>query len=217
MKVIQGGKRAVITDAQRAARQAELAETEMQKIKRVGRAALIDWERYQETGEVVPVEGIPYVAKRKARHPYGERWLAMNQVAVMKIATDKTLKAETLRVWLYLLSILDFENWIAVKQRDAAAILNMRPSHISEAFSELEQRGMIERGERVLGGAFAWSLNEEDAWKGTVPNLEKAMRARARRERDGKDRKKTLKVVDGGKATKPAKPTMANSEQLSLL
>lgn len=206
MEVIEGGKRKRSTDGQKASRRTWSADPDRKEIKRVGRAALIDWERYQETGEVVPVEGIPYVAQRKGRHPYGERWLAMNQETMAKVSADKTLKSEPLRLWLYLLSVLDFENWIAVKQADIAAKLGIHKVNISKAFTELERRGMIERGERVLGGAFSWSLNETNVWKGTVPNLEKAIRAGARR--------RHLQVVEGGKTFRtPPKGTPSLADQ----
>jgi len=170
------------------------AEEERRQAKRVGQAMLIDGTKFRETGEVVPLDSLPFVARRKTKHPFGERWFAMNQNTIQKVATEWDLKAPTLRVWLYLLGRLDYENWLGITQKSVAEALSMHKVNVCQAFADLERRGMIARGERVEGGGFFWSLNEQDAWKGTVKNHAAAVRDRARR--NGA----RLSVIEGGKA-----------------
>lgn len=122
----------------------------------------------RRTGEVL--DGVPVLCGVK-RNPYGGGWVMNNQEALQIIAKDKDIKWETYRVLVYILSILDFENWIQVPLSDMANELEMQRSHVSRAIKVLESKDILLRGHRV-GKSYAFRLNPDFGWKGRVTNLD---------------------------------------------
>lgn len=122
----------------------------------------------RRTGEVL--DGVPVLCGVK-RNPYGGGWVMNNQEALQIIAKDKDIKWETYRVLVYILSILDFENWIQVPLSDIANELEMQRSHVSRAIKVLESKDILLRGHRV-GKSYAFRLNPDFGWKGRVTNLD---------------------------------------------
>lgn len=110
-----------------------------------------------------------------------------SQDAVLALATDKELAGRPLRVLLYLLARLDFENYIQVPQADISRALELHKSDVTRAVQLLEERGIIIRGPKV-GRSYAWRLNPTYGWKGKVRNLRViqggAGKAKADAERD---------------------------------
>lgn len=137
------------------------------------------------TGEIL--DGVAVWVGPKVRSPYGQRWYMQSQDAVLALATDKELAGRPLRVLLYLLARLDFENYIQVPQADISRALELHKSDVTRAVQLLEERGIIIRGPKV-GRSYAWRLNPTYGWKGKARNLRViqggAGKAKADAERD---------------------------------
>ena len=105
-----------------------------------------------------------------------------------EIAADKEMTMEPYRVLLYLMSRLDFDNFIYVTQTEIADYLDIKKPNVSRAMKLLERKELILRGPK-LGHSHAWRLNPDYGYKGDP---------------EGKvcqpDGKKTVfRVIDGGK------------------
>ena len=122
----------------------------------------------QDTGEIL--EGVIVYCGVK-QNPYSTGWVMNSQEAMRLLATDRDLKGETYRVLLLLLSLLDFENWIQVTQKEISETLEMRKSQVSRAIAVLEEKGIILKGAKV-GRSYAFRLNPYFGWKGQVKNLD---------------------------------------------
>lgn len=124
-----------------------------------------------ETGEVLA--GTPVWFGAKVRSPYGRRWYMQSQEALEALAADKELAGRPTRVLLYLLSRLDFENFIAVPQADIGAALELHKANVSRSIRLLIAKGILIEGPRT-GGALALRLNPNWGWKGKVRHLRAA-------------------------------------------
>lgn len=102
-------------------------------------------------------------------------WLAMFQESLETIAGDKDLKGYTLRVFLTLLSRLNFDNYICIPQSHIAKITGIEQPHVSEAIALLVKKQIIFKQEG-LGNIKAYKLNPNIAWKGDVTDFEKESR-----------------------------------------
>jgi len=114
----------------------------------------------------------------------------MFQDTLIEIAKDREMTGETYRVLFYLLSKLDFENYIHVTQGDAAAALGLQKTHVSRAVKTLCDKGILLKGPKV-GRSATYQLNSSYGWKGKVKNFES-------------ERRQRLKLVKGGKDADPA-------------
>lgn len=122
----------------------------------------------KKTGEIL--EGVIIYCPVK-NNPYSKGWTMNSQEASRIFAADKDLKGQTHRVLWYLLSILDFENWIQIDYKDAVKVLDMKRQNISRAVSILESKEIIIRGNKI-GCTYNFRLNPDFIWKGKVKNLE---------------------------------------------
>lgn len=125
------------------------------------------------TGEML--EGTPIWVGKKVRSPYGARWYMASQDAALELSKDKEITGETFRVFMYLCSRIDFENYIQVPQSEIASDLDLKRSHVSRAISTLEKKGIVIRGPKV-SRSNSFRLNEKYGWKGKVRNLEKHLK-----------------------------------------
>lgn len=142
-----------------------------------------------DTGETL--EGVTVLVSGKKSafsRFYGRRWFAVSQDPMAVLAADKEMTLEPYRVLLYLMSRLDFDNFIYVTQAEIAEYLGMQKSHVSRAMKLLERKELILRGPK-LGHSHAWRLNPDYGYKGDLDG--KVCRP------DGK--KAMFKVIDGGK------------------
>lgn len=126
-----------------------------------------------ETGELV--HGTAVWFGPKISSPYGRRWYMQSQEALEALAADKELAGRPTRVLLYLLSRLDFENFIAVPQGQIGNALDLHKSDVSKAVRLLISKGILIEGPRA-GGALALRLNPHWGWKGKVRHLRDATR-----------------------------------------
>ena len=115
--------------------------------------------------------GLPVLIGRKY-NPYANGWYMGNQELAREIfAKDKDIKSETHRVLWFIISILDFENWVQLSITEIANELGMRQPNVSKAIKVLENKEVIIRGPKV-GRSFSFRFNPEFGWKGKVKNLD---------------------------------------------
>ncbi len=103
-------------------------------------------------------------------NPYATGWLMNNQKALELLSKEKDFKGETLRVLLFLMSRLDFENLIEVSKIEISKELDIHRVNVSKAFKQLINKGILLEGPKV-GRSFAYRLNPDYGWKGKVKNL----------------------------------------------
>ena len=115
--------------------------------------------------------GLPVLVGRKDS-PYANGWYMGNQELAREIfAKDKDIKSETHRVLWFIISILDFENWVQLSITEIANELGMLQPNVSKAIKVLENKEVIIRGPKV-GRSFSFRFNPEFGWKGKVKNLD---------------------------------------------
>ena len=100
----------------------------------------------------------------------GNRWIMTFQDSLKLIATDKDMTGQTLKVMLLLMSGLEFENYIAIKQVAIARELGMHKVDVSKAMKLLVEKGIILKVKE--GSTTGYKLNPNYGWKGRVSNLE---------------------------------------------
>jgi len=150
-----------------------------------------------KTGEIL--DGV--LVYHSAKHnPYSKGWIMNSQEAIRLFATDKDLKGETHRVLWYLISKLNFENWIYITQKEIAEELEMKKQNVSRAILLLESKGIILRSKK-LGRSYAFRLNPNFGWKGKVKNLDEYREEKNKEEakelknKINKERNLTLKIL----------------------
>ena len=122
----------------------------------------------QRTGEVL--DGVIVYCAVK-RNPYSKGWVMNSQEALELLALDKDLTKESLRILMFLMARLDFENWIQITQNEIANTLDINKGNVSKAVSLLEAKDILLRGPKV-GRSYAFRLNPNYGWKGKVKNLD---------------------------------------------
>lgn len=123
----------------------------------------------QETGEMM--DGAMVWVPNRPRVKEG--WFMGFQEAFEGLAKDAELAGQPTRVLLFLLSRLDWENFISFSQKDIAEKLQIRREAVSRAVKLLREKGLLEAGPTV-GTVRTYRLNAGYAWRGSVVNLHKA-------------------------------------------
>lgn len=103
----------------------------------------------------------------KRKNHLGVNWVAFYQTALEWLATQN-LPNQEYRVLMYLMSKLDFENYLRVTQMSVAGALNMKQSAVSRAIKGLLERDVLITGPHV-GTAKTYRLNPRMAYKGKNP------------------------------------------------
>ena len=153
----------------------------------------------QKTGEVL--DGVVVYCAVK-RNPYAKGWVMNSQEALELLASDKDLTKESLRILMFLMARLDFENWIQITQSEIADTLDINKGNVSKAISLLESKGILLRGPKV-GRSYAFRLNPYFGWKGKVKNLEDYRRQENDSESRAMLRKAKLRLVEPENPTAP--------------
>ena len=136
-----------------------------------------------DTGELIKKLGNSGPNKRTGfQRIYGWKYCIMSQDGMMKLATDKELNGEALRVFLFMAGQLDFENFIRIRQSEVAEALGMQNPHVSRALKLLESKKIFQRGPKS-GQSYTWRMNPNFGFKGDP-------RGKVSKERDG-----TLRLV----------------------
>ena len=94
----------------------------------------------------------------------GTGWFALYQQAIREIAKAH-LPDEQNRVFMFLLSELDFGNYITVSQKEMSQELNMKQPNIAKAMKALKELNIIAEGPRY-GLTKSYRLNPFVAHKG---------------------------------------------------
>ena len=111
-----------------------------------------------------------YVAYPKQKIK-GNRWYMTFQDSLALIAEDREITGQTLRVWMILMSKLEFENYITIKQKEIATRLEMHQPDVSKAINLLVKKEIILKIKD--GTTTGYKLNPTYGWKGKVENLDK--------------------------------------------
>jgi predicted XRE-type DNA-binding protein len=88
------------------------------------------------------------------------------------IATDEDITGQTLKVLMVLMSNLEFDNYITIKQTVIAEKLKMYKPDVSKAMKLLVNKEIILKIKQ--GTTTGYKLNPTYGWKGKVENMEKA-------------------------------------------
>lgn len=98
----------------------------------------------------------------------GKDWVALYQQAISNIA-DMNLPLEQYRVFLKLLSKVDFNNYLCVSQQNIANELHMQQANVARAIRGLKSKNIIVEGPRA-GLNKTYRLNPYIAHKGKNRN-----------------------------------------------
>jgi hypothetical protein len=77
-----------------------------------------------------------------------------------KLAIDTEFDGVDLRVFLYLTSCLDFENFLQAPRLEIAKTLGRRKEHISRSMAKLKTKKVVIAGPKV-GRSAVWRLNPD--------------------------------------------------------
>ena len=157
-----------------------------------------------ETGEILSGVPIWFTGQKKTAFTglYDKRWFIMAQDALMMLARDDELTGKSLKVLLYLLARLDFENFIHVPQVEIANELKLHKQDVSKYVALLERKGILTRGPK-LARSSSFRLNPNFGYKGNPSG--KVYRT--------KDGRREFRVVDDGGYAVPATGAEAKEAQ----
>lgn len=77
----------------------------------------------------------------------------------------QNITGEQWRVWAFLMSRLDFDNWLRVKQKEICEIVGLKQANVSRALSRLVELDIITKGP-MAGRHNTYRLNPRIAHRG---------------------------------------------------
>ena len=101
-------------------------------------------------------------------------WLMLFHGGSELLAKDKEIGAEGLRVFLYIISHVNYENELLKTQADVREALGMRQQHVSRAFKLLVKKEILIEGKKV-GARKIYYLNPYFGWKGSAKRLKERL------------------------------------------
>ncbi|GAB3667590.1 helix-turn-helix domain-containing protein [Ramlibacter alkalitolerans] len=128
------------------------------KTKQTTRVKLLD----SDTGEVIDDGDMVYVPRRLRMK---EGWFMAMQDGLAMLA-KQPLRGESMRVLLYLMSEMEFENYVRPTHSEIAAALSMQRPNVSRAIRELRERHVLIDGEHG-----SLRLESSYGWRGKVKSL----------------------------------------------
>lgn len=114
------------------------------------------------TGEIL--EGLPLLVPQRHRNAFSEGWVAMSQPGFENIARE-IKSVEQFRVLSFLISRLDFNNFLTINQSEIASELTMAQPSVNRAIKALVEKGILLEGQR-MGRIKSYKLNPNYGWKG---------------------------------------------------
>lgn len=102
---------------------------------------------------------------RKRPNRLGGHWVATFQDGLAWMAKQEEMTGEQWRVFAYLVSRLDFDNFLKVPQKDIAEELKMNPKAVSRAIRGLKELDIITVGP-MAGHSKTYRLNPRIAHRG---------------------------------------------------
>ncbi len=124
------------------------------------------------TGEVIrsyetdAVIVIP-IKQKRLNH---KRWIMGDQNFFYQLAQDKELNITDRRVLDYLISVMDFENYVSVPQDEIANKLGVSVRSVRRSIAKLKKKGILRT--RRVGKHNAYMLNPEAIYKGKIKKLD---------------------------------------------
>ena len=106
-----------------------------------------------------------YILKTRPNR-LGGHWVATFQEGLAWMAKQENMTGEQWRVFAYLVSRLDFDNFLKVPQKDIAEDLKMQKSHVSRAIKGLVELDIITVGP-MAGHSKTYRLNPRIAHRGS--------------------------------------------------
>lgn len=128
------------------------------KTPQLNRIGLLD----RDTGEVIDEGNLVYVP-RKIRMKEG--WFMAMQDGLEMLAKEP-VRGESMRVLLYLMSKMDYENFIRPTIGEIAEALGMKKQNASRAIRELRERQIV-----IDGPHESMRLESSYGWRGKVKTL----------------------------------------------
>lgn len=125
----------------------------------------------KKTGEIYEDHVAVLLPKRRTAFTglYGDNFMIVAQHALINIASDPEMTMEPTRVFMYLFSKLDFDNYIQVAQVQIAKDLRMQKQNVNKAIKILENKEILLKGPKNGRSKF-WRLNPEYGYKGNPNN-----------------------------------------------
>lgn len=103
----------------------------------------------------------------RRQYPKGCNFVIVFQRLLSEIAASDALPRTELRVLLKLLSVLDYENWVAISQETIAQDLGIKRSQVTMAFKTLRDLKLIDQeNDPSDKRRNRYRLSEELCWKG---------------------------------------------------
>jgi hypothetical protein len=115
-----------------------------------------------DTGEVIDDGDMVYVPRRIR---IKEGWFMAMQWGLEKLAKEP-VRGESMRVLLYLMSQMEFENYTRPTHNEIAEALSMKRPNVTRAIRELRARQILIDGEHG-----SLRLESSYGWRGKVRNL----------------------------------------------
>jgi biotin operon repressor len=109
--------------------------------------------------------------RRAIKEFYGEKVMIFQEILKKAV---KELKGDELKVFNYMLGVMDFENWINISQKDIAKEIGIHKVNVSKAIKGLKEKGYIEIIKK--GRENYYRINPEVAWKGDEKSHLKVLR-----------------------------------------
>jgi len=106
------------------------------------------------------------------------------------------LTGEQFKVLIYIMSKIDFENYLMLTQKEVAEALGMKKENVSRTFKVLVSKGFILEGPKS-GRAKTYKLDPNLGYKGKTKNYIRDLKFYA--DEQAKKGITTLTVIDGGK------------------
>ena len=94
------------------------------------------------------------------------------EAGMERLARDPDMTGEAYRVFLKMVSNLDWENYIKITQKEISEDLGIRKQNVSRAVKLLVEKGIIIKGPKS-GLSNTYRLNEFYGWKGKIANMPK--------------------------------------------
>jgi len=166
--------------------------------RRANRPQLVPGELVDtQTGEIHATPPIMV----QPRFYWPEESVVVWQDAAKCMAKHPELGAEALRVWLYVVGTVGYENILAMSLSSVGRELGMQRQNVSRAVNRLVETGILEPV-GTFNRSKTYRLNSQVGWRGSVKQLAKHRQGIGQKERRIRP---DLRLVEGGKVRDPAR------------
>jgi predicted transcriptional regulator len=136
------------------------------------------WAVNKEKKEAEPLDGF-FVYHANRPKLKNKDFFFMFQQSLKMIASCEELNGTDLKVFMFLLSELDFENYIRVTQKRITEHTKIKQQNVSTSLTKLTKLNIIEKV--TLDNLKAYRLNPSYAWKGKISEFQKEEKDRKKR------------------------------------